>query len=91
MRYTKTLFSDDIDNTYTIYPTLTSDKINIDFVAEIEQGEYTITNANGQIVIKGIFESQLNTIEVAKLESGNYFIKVMANNKQLPPTSFIKH
>lgn len=91
VRYTKTLFLDGIDNAYTIYPTFTSGKINIDFVAEIEQGEYTITNTNGQIVDKGVFESQLNTIEVAKLESGNYFIRVMANSKQLPPTSFIKH
>ena len=90
LRYTQNLYVNDKENSYTIYPTLTSAVLNLDFMAEFNSGSYTITNLTGQIVQQGKLSGQFNALELNSFEKGTYIIYVELNGELLKGKQFVK-
>lgn len=63
----------------TVYPNPTTDFIHID-VNEI--GEYQLFDVSGSLMQQGIVGPAGNTISVASLKSGQYFVRVQVDGKQ---------
>ena len=79
---TQTSFSEDCsamnvdefnDSVFSMYPNPVSDELIIDFN---EEASYSIVNLNGQILNSGKINQKGNTINVNRLSSGVYFVRV---------------
>ncbi|WP_298516773.1 T9SS type A sorting domain-containing protein [uncultured Kordia sp.] len=62
----------------SVYPNPTTDKIHITGVSDITAVE--ITNLNGQLVLNPT--TNLETIDISRLQTGVYFVKVQTKNAQ---------
>jgi len=63
---------------FGIYPNPAETVINI--VTEAQSFEYQLINSIGQVVISGVAEGNAE-LNVSELNSGIYFLKVVANGK----------
>ena len=82
-------FITSIENSYSsfIYPTVSSDVINVDL--ETENYNYEIINSKGEIETDGFGEAN-TSIDIASLNTGIYFVRIDTGSKILN-SSFIKN
>lgn len=81
---TNTLGLDDFDlkNDISIYPTITSDVINVNLKNGLNQAEYIIYNMLGKILKKGIIYDA-KTIDASKLHTGLYILQFNQDNRKV--------
>lgn len=77
-------------NYFTLYPIPTNDVLNINTTKTIEVHSIAIYDVLGQIVIAVPNAKSVSNIDVSKLRSGNYFIKVKSD-KGSSSMKFIKN
>ncbi|MHB8259124.1 MAG: NHL domain-containing protein [Bacteroidia bacterium] len=65
---------------FRIYPNPTNNVINIECLMPNETTEITITDVLGNVIYHSIFTTQYNTINVADLITGIYFISIETGN-----------
>ena len=63
----------------TIYPNPAKDNVNINF-GKITQGEITMYNANGQLVLTKKLNDSFVTIPLQDLSQGMYMLQIKDNN-----------
>lgn len=90
LRYSQVLGLDELEDAYSLYPSIGSSEINIDFLAAFLSGEYSLLNSNGQLVYRESLSGQFNSIDISKLPAGNYFIDVKYNGERLASKAFVK-
>ncbi|MEO7978251.1 T9SS type A sorting domain-containing protein [Flavobacterium sp.] len=76
-------------NYFTLYPNPASDVLNIHAVQNVEIQSMEIYDVLGQVVIAVPNAKLVSAIDVSKLKTGNYFIKVKSD-KGNSTTKFIK-
>lgn len=77
VRYTsKILRIESEQEVYTLYPSYTQDKVQLDFINADLQGTYRIVSAMGQTVGQGMLSEQQNTIDVSSLSQGSYMVEI---------------
>lgn len=86
-RQTLSLKSIDIQQQVSVYPNPVSSVLNIESKGEVIK--YSIYNLNGSL-ISDFRANSVNKIDVSKLNSGIYFLKLMSENKQIQTLKFIK-
>ena len=69
----------EFSNYFTLYPNPTSDILNINSVQAIEIQSLAIYDVLGQLVIAVPNAKSVSAIDVSRLKSGNYFIKVKSD------------
>jgi hypothetical protein len=79
--YTGRVLSSGADVNVKVYPTAASDQVNLLVPVQYKGTEYVVTNSQGQVVLSGRLETELNTLKIAGLSAGTYFVSV-GNNKQ---------
>jgi hypothetical protein len=68
-------FSSD-EKDFTLYPNPASDFIRIKTDKSISGSAYTFTDQSGKTVLKGIINSENNSIDITSLENGIYFLHI---------------
>ncbi|KQB42260.1 Internalin-related protein [Flavobacterium aquidurense] len=76
-------------NYFTLYPNPSSDILNINATKDIEIKSLTIYDILGQVVIAVPNAQTVSNIDVSKLKTGNYFIKIKSD-KGSSSIKFIK-
>ncbi len=66
------------DVEFTVYPNPVKDVVNIK--SNAQRYEYQMINSLGQIVLEGVLSGE-NTISVANMEKGIYFLKLIADGE----------
>ena len=74
-------FSNQSENV-DVFPTITNDKINVNFQTINAIIEYQITNSLGQTQQKGTFASNFNSIDVSTLKTGIYYVVINIDNQR---------
>ena len=74
-------------NNLILYPNPTSHSLNLNSSYDFDKASFSIFDISGRLIVKGKFES--NTIDVSKLHSGNYILKIY-NNGVITAQKFIK-
>ncbi len=77
-------------NNALIYPNPASNRLFVKLNSAIDNANYKIVNAMGQIVASGNLSSDLSSINVEKLSEGFYIIELINNNSKFS-AKFIKH
>ncbi len=75
---------------FTAYPNPTQNIINVKLLSNNTKANYTIYNTMGQVVKQGVFENELNEVELSNLAQGMYLIEVTQKNKKTV-VKFIKN
>lgn len=73
----------------TIFPNPTSETLNIK-ASSFENVSYTLYDAQGRLVLQDKLSSELTTIEVSHLETGNYSIVLNNDAEHLKTFKLIK-
>ncbi len=77
---------------FKIYPNPNNGTIQLDyFIAEEEQGEFSIYDINGRKVLKNMLKGGYNQITISSdnLDNGIYFYQIIANNKAIARNKLI--
>ena len=74
-------------NNLILFPNPTSHNLNLSSSYNFDKANFSIFDISGRLIVKGKFES--NTIDVSKLQSGNYILKI-SNNNVITAQKFIK-
>ena len=67
---------------YSIYPNPVSSELHIEAINKFETVKYTIVEAQGKVVLEGIYEFN-STIDVSSLAKGVYIIQIENMEKGL--------
>jgi photosystem II stability/assembly factor-like uncharacterized protein len=65
----------------SIFPNPSSDYISLTFPYERETTPYTITDETGRIILKGILDKSLSTIDISDLPAGMYLLQTSDNGR----------
>ena len=79
-----------LSNVILIYPTITSDVLNVEVLNKLQNIEYIIYDLQGRMLEKGIFENKNNRIKTSGLSNGMYLLMVKSGNK-ISVHNFIKN
>ena len=71
---------------FNVYPNPSQNEITI---SNVSDANYKITNAVGQIILQGIINENFKTIDISKIYSGLYFIKIYDERTNLLGTKKI--
>lgn len=81
LRTAVTVGSEELASGFTrIYPNPTKDMLTIEMTGE-KTKNYTLSNLNGQAVLFGSFSTNTETISVASLPKGVYFLQITSEGK----------
>ncbi len=74
-----------------LFPNPVSDKLNVSVLGDLkERTVLQISDAEGKVVLSQLVTTNPETIDVSKLRSGTYVIKVMSDNKVMTTSKFVK-
>lgn len=73
------LQSNHIQNQIHVFPNPANEVLNINFNFDMVNDDYVLTDQIGSVVASGNFNSKLNTIEIDRLTSGVYYLKINSN------------
>lgn len=73
---------DNQQESFMVYPTMTTNEIHIDFTSKVDDADYSIMSNTGQLLSKGKLNSQQNTIQLSQYPKGIYFLDVNFENSK---------
>ena len=80
-----------INNKVKVYPTITTDFLNVEFSGKIDKASYAIVSTTGELVIKGSLDCEHCLINVSDLVVGFYILSIQTYNQEHIRTRFIKN
>ena len=89
-RYSIPLQLTEDKNAYLIYPTATTDIINIDLLSDFSNAHYTILNSQGKLVEKGELLSAFNKLNIQSFSKGSYFIRLSIDGETFDGEKILK-
>ena len=79
---------ENLDQLLTIYPNPTTDELNISFAGNIEGAQLSVVSAIGADVLS--FDAIPNSINVALLSNGTFFLVLVLPNGSKTTKLFVK-
>ncbi len=73
-----------------VYPNPASNLLTISIGNDMVNSQYELVNITGKVVQRGLFNKQINQVDVSTFNSGMYFVKIISGEKVISESFIVR-